>query len=308
MGNIITINRPLLLGLITLLLSACGSADGDNTLPPCLGPLTSGLHECGLVSGEYNRYYQLRVPASYTGEAIPLVLDLHGYGSPVVYGLSGERLVSGIDNVAKNHGFAVAWPQGIKNAWNSKPSKDRLEGEIDDVSFLLELVTEIKASVNIDSARVYIMGISNGGAMSQVMACEAADVFAAVSSVAFQIPMDPMDCTPSAPMPMISFHALTDSLVPYDGTLEGLPNSGLSAPDSYEAWSDINGCTDESKEYFSQGNSVCEMRQRCDDGVSVAFCTIDGEGHFLGGHLTYFNNDNVNLSPMIWDLFSQYTR
>lgn len=290
-----------------LVLSACGSSDGDDR-PACVGPLSSGIHQCGLVSGEFNRYYQMRVPRSYSGEPMPLILDLHGYGSPVVLGLSGERLVSGMDRIAQDNGVIVAWPQGVKNGWNSVPSSELEVGDINDVEFLLALVEEIKLAVNVDSSRVYIMGISNGGAMAQVVACEASSTFAAVSTVAFQIPMDPVDCNLDAAIPMISFHAPTDILVPFNGNHQGLPIAGLSAPESYDAWSELNGCSDESATYFEKGKSFCEKRTSCTDGVNVAFCSIDGEGQFLGGHLTYFNNDNVKLSEHIWELFSQYQR
>jgi len=288
-------------------LASCGSSDGDDR-PPCVGPLGAGVHQCGLVSEDYNRYYQMRVPKVYSGDPLPLVLDLHGYGSPVVFGLSGERLVSGMDRIAQDNGVIVAWPQGINNAWNSIPSSELKEGDIDDVGFLLALVEEIKQAVNIDSSRIYIMGISNGGAMAQVVACEASRTFAAVSTVAFQFPMAPEDCALEVPLPMISFHAPTDSLVRFDGSSQGLPNGGLSAPESYDAWSDINGCVDDSVVYFEKGNSSCEMRSNCAEDVDVAFCTIDGKGQLLGGHLTYFNNDKVNLSEEIWGLFSRYQR
>jgi len=297
---------PFVVALVAFL-SACGSSDGDDR-PACDGPLSSGIHQCGLISGAHNRYYQMRVPRSYNGEPMPLILDLHGYGSPVVLGLSGERLVSGMDRVAQENGVVVAWPQGIKNGWNSAPSNVLEVGDVNDVEFLLALVEEIKSIVNVDSSRVYIMGISNGGAMAQVVACEASATFAAVSTVAFQIPMEPVDCNVDVPIPMISFHAPTDILVPFNGSHQGLPNAGLSAPESYDAWSDLNGCVDESETYFSKGNSSCEMRSSCAGGVSVAFCSIDGEGQLLGGHLTYINNDNVRLSEHIWALFSQYQR
>jgi len=291
-----------IVGLI-LLLSSCGA-----DRPACVGPLGAGLHECGLISGEFNRYYQLRVPNSYVGKPMPLVLDLHGFGSPVAFGVSGERLISGMDRISQDGGVVVAWPQGIKNAWNSVRSSKLQTGDIDDVSFLLALVEEIKLSVNIDSSRIYIMGISNGGAMAQVVACEASNIFAAVSTVAFQFPMDPQDCGLELAIPMISFHAPTDILVRFDGSSQGLPNGGLSASESYDAWSEINGCVDDSVEFFSKGKSSCERRSSCSGGVEVAFCTIDGTGQFLGGHLTYINNDGINLGEKIWDLFSRYQR
>ena len=296
---------PILLTILSFL-TGCLSADGGDQETPCVTP-GPGLHECGLVNQDVNRYYQLRVPSAYNPETpTPLILDLHGFSSPVIFGLSGERLVSGIERVGEDNGVIVAWPQGIRNAWNSILSTDVKSGDINDADFLRALVLELKNNLNVDESRVYVMGISNGGAMAQILACESPDIFAATATVAFQLPTPANTCIPNRTAPIIAFHAPTDILVPYNGMHIGLGHSGLSAPESYDAWSDINQCTDESEIFFSKGNSSCEIRDECSSDAEVAFCQIDGAGTFLGGHLTYFNNGLVNWSDLVWDFFVRH--
>lgn len=292
--------------LTTVTFSCCS---GPSDLPPCDGPLAAGLHECGFSYGGKNRYYQILMPSAYTGDkAVPLVLDLHGFSSPVVAGISGERLVSGMDKVAEREGFIVVYPEGIHNTWRSKFLLNTPANDLGDQGFLLALVDSIKKNRKIDNARVYVMGISMGAAMTQIMGCEASEVFAAIAPVSFQLPVAPKDCKPAATMPVIYFHSPDDWLVPWLGALVFTSVPGLSAPDSFAAWGAIDGCTDTPKTYYSKGNSSCSSYEACRDGASVAFCSINGHNQILGGHLAYLNDDYVPISEMIWQFFTRYRR
>lgn len=62
--------------------------------------------------------------------------------------------------------------------------------------------------------------MSNGGFMSHMIGCEAADMFAAVAPVAGKVGIP--NCQPSRPMPVMAFHGTADPLVGYDtGALSG---------------------------------------------------------------------------------------
>ena len=64
----------------------------------------------------------------------------------------------------------------------------------------------VAAEANVDRARVYATGLSNGGYLSHRLACEAADVFAAVAPVAARIALVPTTlCQPSRPIAIIEF-------------------------------------------------------------------------------------------------------
>lgn len=290
--------QQLVLVTLVLLLGACGKS-----ILNCEGAFEHGLYQCRMNFDEEKRYYQVRVPQSYTGEPIPLLIDLHGAGSPRLGNLSGERLVSGAEQKAEKEGFAVVWPDGVGLVWSTRRPKDYSSVSRDDVGFIMAMLEKLKTNINIDESRIYLMGISNGGAMSQVLACEHPEVFAAVASVAMQIPNNVVDCEFETKVPFISLHAPTDSLVPWEGFF-----GGTSAPESFDIWSSINQCTDEPVTYFTQRESSCVRRTECNQGTEVAFCNIDGKGYFLGGHLLYFNNGSINLMDLIWDHFYKFTR
>ena len=120
------------------------------------------------------RSYLLHVPASYKGDsAVPLLVDFHGlFGSG-----QGERGSSGYAQLSDREGFVVAYPDGMGAAWNIGVCCAKAADE----AFIRELVARIESEGCIDAARVYATGFSMGGGMSHYLACNAADVFAAVA-------------------------------------------------------------------------------------------------------------------------------
>jgi len=71
---------------------------------------------------------------------------------------------SGWNRLADEHGFIVVYPagRGSPKAW----SVDRGAGLARDVRFISELIDTLEAAYNIDPARIYANGLSNGGGMA----------------------------------------------------------------------------------------------------------------------------------------------
>ena len=91
---------------------------------------------------------------------------------------------------------------------------------------------------NIDHSRVYATGLSNGGAMSQRIACDAADFFAATAPVSYPLDFLPLSkCVPSRPISVSHYHGFSDVVVPYDGGAFSVP-----VVDSFAQWRDVTGC------------------------------------------------------------------
>ncbi len=181
---------------------------------------------------------------------------------------------------------------------------------VDDVGFSKALVAAIDAEANINLSRVYATGLSNGGALSHALACEAADTFAAVAPLAFPLPYAPLtNCAPSRPIAVIHFAGLTDSLVPYaGGPLPAYPAvSVVSAAASFTRWRDINGCGSGSPDTtVVTGGSTCETYTSCSAGVEVALCSIASTSPPpTAGHILYTNPDLV-LDQVAWDFLSQF--
>ncbi|MFE3228969.1 alpha/beta hydrolase family esterase [Nocardia sp. NPDC059228] len=167
------------------------------------------------------RSYTLNVPQGLTGSAVGLLISLHGTGDTS----AGIERETGWSSYAAAHNFIVAYPQGTEfdKTWHFE------QGSVD-VTFLKQVVTDIESTWCVDTHRVYADGWSDGAIMSQRMACDAADLFAAVTSWEGTDPTDPnplepsavgTPCTPSRPIAVGIFQGAFD---PISNLVVGLAN------------------------------------------------------------------------------------
>ena len=222
------------------------------------------------------RTYVVHVPNGFTGtEPVPLVLDFHTLGGTP----NGEAANSGYAELADQEGFIVAWPLGIEGAWNIGPCCTTSR-DVDDVGFARAIVEQIQTQACVDPKRVYAVGVANGGGMAYQLACNAADVFAAIAPSAFDLLSDlQQPCEPERPLTVISFRGRFDPLVPYEGGTEPAPN-GLGvdmefrgAEPTFQWWADFDGCTGDPSAADANG---CSTYSDCADGVEVTLCTSEG--------------------------------
>ena len=115
---------------------------------------------------------------------------------------------------------------------------------VDDVGFSRALIAKIESEACIDTKRVYAVGYSMGGGMAMDIACNAADIIAAIAPAAFDL-MDPSNewpCNPSRPITVISFRSTGDPVVPYAGGPTNPPNglpitiTFLGAVGTFQKW------------------------------------------------------------------------
>jgi polyhydroxybutyrate depolymerase len=235
----------------------------------------------------------VHVPASYDPTMpTPVVIDLHGLGGDgaMEAGLTSANAKS--DAV----GFISVHPNGATTpgSWNAggccgtAPSQN-----IDDIGFMKQLVDDLDAKLCVDDARVFAMGMSNGGYMSHRIGCELADRFAAIGPVAGGIAT--ATCAPSRPVPVFAIHGNADPLVEY--------SFGQS---SANAWATGNGCTTTTTTY-TNGVASCVTHGGCTAGADVVFCTIDQGGHqWPGGEtlpLLGNNTTDIIATDAIWTFF-----
>ncbi|WP_343650316.1 PHB depolymerase family esterase [Stenotrophomonas sp.] len=127
-----------------------------------------------------SREYQVWVPAGYqASQPLPVLLVLHG----CVTGpnLMGEA--SGFNEVADSEGFIVVYPRQNVTAnggrcWNWQLPVNQARGS-GEASILAGIVGAVKSAYSVDPRRVYVTGISAGGAMTSIMLACYSDVFAA---------------------------------------------------------------------------------------------------------------------------------
>ncbi len=195
--------------------------------------LASGETTRMVQVGGASRSYIVDVPSSYKGTtAVPLVIDFHALGGTG----AGEKSSSGYAALSDQNGFVILWPNGIDNAWNIGPCCTRSR-DVDDLGFAKAMVAETKAAGCIDAKRVYATGFSMGGGISHFLACNAADVFAAVAPSSFDLLEENEEpCHPSRPVSVLSFRGTSDPVVPYAGGASTPPNGCCSAIHFWAPW------------------------------------------------------------------------
>ena len=250
------------------------------------GSLQAGDHERGLSHDGQPRQYLVHIPESYTGGvAVPLVLDLHGLTSNA----RQQALLSGWRAKADEAGFIVVHPEGLGGSWNGGAlcCGSSRRDQVDDEGFMRAIVLSMQRDACIDSRRIYATGLSNGGAMSHLLGCRAADVFAATAPVSMGNGAQP--CQPSRPIAVVMTRGTRDSVVAYEGGL--FP----SAAADLEQWAALNGCEGEAE----LRDDVCETHDNCAGGVEVTLCTLDA------GHVLYDNAEGFSLPDVVWNTFER---
>ncbi len=267
-----------------------------------------GLSEHTLEFNGLVRSYLLYLPSDFT-PGQPLVISLHGFASNP----RQQATFSQWNPIADDHNFAVVYPQGTNFPlrWNAGEFSFVRNRGADDVGFISALINDLATTACIDTTRVYANGLSNGGGMSNRIACEIADKIAAIGSVAGAYTPLPDGCQPTHPIPVMAFHGTDDRIVNYNGNL------GLGLPPTEEwaaGWADRNHCDPMPKNLPPQGQVTGIEYVNCEDNAAVIFYTIKDAGHTWpgGGPQPQIGvgrtNRDINASQMMWMFFSQYKK
>lgn len=255
-----------------------------------------GDYTFSLVYEGRTRAYLVHVPPSYdSASKMGVVFNLHGGGTT---GLQ-QRYLSRFNGVADTLGFIVVYPEGVEKQWNDGRSGiDSVahRENIDDVGFILAVLTEIRKTFSIDSAKVFAAGISNGAQMTNRLACERADIFAGIATVAGSFSEDLAKiCRPSQPISVLLMNGTSDPLLPYQGgsgggELAGYRGEGLSVADTIAFWAENNGCSVTPRVEKlpntapSDGTTVEHITYGCLEGVGLELYKIIGGGHTWPGN------------------------
>jgi polyhydroxybutyrate depolymerase len=273
------------------------------------------------------RSYAVQLPAK---KPAPLVVVLH------------EKTQRGADmiartawpQVAKREGFAVVFPDGLNHAWADARTKagPELRGPppgTDDVAFIAKLVEKLVASGTADPKRVYVAGISNGGAMAMTLVCARADLFAAGASVIMNLTDEAaVTCHPSRPLPMLLMNSTADPLVPYAG---GRGSSYFAADGFWSTdetlafWRKLNGCETGDADVVdlpdrapADQSTVTRISSRCPRGHDVLLYRVNHGGHRMPGfspdarftkiatRLLGPQNGDIDGAETIWTFFRQF--
>jgi poly(hydroxyalkanoate) depolymerase family esterase len=163
-------------------------AEAREIFEPALGNKSaSGDHPDAdsFLAGTYtgiggSRDYKLYVPPQAGSRPLPLIVMLHGCTQN-----AGDFAVgTDMNRLARAHGFFVLYPEQSGHAnpqrcwnWFKHTHQARGRGE---PQLLADMTREVMASHSVDSARVYVAGLSAGGAMAAILGDAYPDLFAAV--------------------------------------------------------------------------------------------------------------------------------
>ena len=140
------------------------------------GEFADGTH----THASLTRRYKLYAPPGPVDKSLPLVVMLHGCTQNPDDFAAG----TGMNELAKARGFYVLYPEQSANAnpqrcwnWFKHNHQSRGRGE---AALLASMTLSVIKHHGIDSRRVYIAGLSAGGAMAAIVATAYPEIFAAV--------------------------------------------------------------------------------------------------------------------------------
>ena len=191
------------------------------------------------------REYYLYRPEGLKAGA-PLVIVLHGYGGSA---LKGKKAMM---DVADKNGFAVCYPQGIKDpkgkpGWNVRyPSQKGMK--TDDVKFLIALSKELQKRFDLSPKNTFLTGMSNGGDIIYLIAMRAPKAFKAMASIAgLQFSWMETEYSYKHPLPFMEVHGTQDHTSEWLGDPENKGGWGayIPVPAAVSRIIAVNGCTEE---------------------------------------------------------------
>ncbi len=314
-------------GLVLLLLLS--TACFFDPLDPCKSAAAGDTLQCP-TPGELDRAFDLEVPESWDGiSPLPLIYAFHGGG--------GDR--SSADRVtcpggkqsdpdclgakAAAQGYAVVRPDGSGNrplrnirTWNSGGgtgewacvSGGACNANIDDMAYIDKVHALVGDLIPIDPSRVYATGISNGGSMSNRLACERPGRIAAIASVGGTNQFAAGGGACPGNVSVLQIHGTEDPIWPYETAPSGLGKSDklmLGAETSVSGWAARNGCSETTiaqpiDDTEDDGTSSIRVEyQDCDRPVDLI--RVEGGGHTWPQGFAYLGKGTIGVVAQDFD-------
>lgn len=273
--------------------------------------------------GWTDRAFDVRIPDDWDGATpLPVVFAFHGGGGRRRSAQSVTCPDGDVDDPAclgaeaTARGYVIVFPDGtgarpLRNirTWNGGggvgawqcTSGGACKSGVDDVAYFDALLDEVGRFVPVDPARIYATGLSNGGAITHRLACERADVLAAIAPVGSGNQYAAAGGACDVQVPVLAIHGTDDPCWRYEtGSAACAQDDGkdkIGGITSTEAWATRDGCGAVVEEALpdrdpDDGTTVTRLTwQGCD--ADVQLLRVEGGGHTWPGGDPYLGTDTV---------------
>jgi polyhydroxybutyrate depolymerase len=319
--------RPCLLA-VAVLFAVCQAAD------PIIAGVTIPPGTTGVITATWQgraRSARVHVPSGYNGQALPVVVVLHG-------GAGSAQIIEALSRwsvKADAVGCIAVYPDGLAldvNGVDAPATEDRYWANdrntrpdqfgVDDVGCILAIIDMVAAGVQVDQDRVFAMGMSNGGSMVHRLGRDAAGRWAGLSTVCGSYTATSTAAfAPVAPLPVIVFHGTLDSIMPYaGGTTPGQGGAVLGAEATCDLWSQrdattVGPTTTPIPDTDATDGCTSERIERSGGlgGTATVLVRITGGSHSWPGGLGSSNGagsqtKDFKATDMAWDFFAAQHR
>jgi poly(3-hydroxybutyrate) depolymerase len=289
-----------------------------------LGSFAASAQASSFTPGRFGDLdYHLFVPSAHDGSrALPLVVYLHGCGQTAPDAAVGTRW----NQQAEDDGFLVLYPEQspARNSgrcwnWQSAANQVRDGGE---AKLIADATRDVITRYGVDARRVFVIGASAGGAMTQVMAATYPDVYAAVANLGGCGYATCLDVFGRLAYRAMGPRARPVPLLAAGGTLDPLPLLGVAT--AVQQWLRTSDFADDGTANGSishapastvtpaTADSYAYTTDVYDDRRGdelVRFIVVHGAGHvYLGGDPagSFTDPKGPAYTPTAWAFFSRH--
>jgi polyhydroxybutyrate depolymerase len=263
-----------------------------------------------------DRFYKVHLPLGFNDQNVyPVVLVFHGgLGNP-----NNIERMTDFSFKSDQDSFIVVYPYGTGsfakklltwNTWDCCGYANKKN--INDVEFIKMVLEQVQSKYKVNSKMIYATGLSNGGMVCYLLACEMSDQFAAVAPVAATMFEDGA-CNTTNDISMIIFNSLDDKHIPYEG---GIGDESLVKVDKMpvekvvDFWVNKFNCSLLNK---TEGSNYQKINFKNTKGTEIIFYRMLDGGHtWPGGEKIRLLADtpvkNVSATDLIWEFFKNHPK